>query len=126
MWLFSVSCLKKSLPSYKGSAVQQLLNSEDYKRKICDLLNPQTYTRFSHNATIAVVHKTRELLKESSLELDVKNTALLQGAVPETIWTAKNSQGECASVPSSQHHWFTNVYLEKTSYGTTSANNKLR
>lgn len=51
-----------------------VLNNEDSRKKIRELLDLQTNRRLLLDPTAALVHNTRELLKLSSLEPDVKKT----------------------------------------------------
>ena len=51
---------------------RQVLNTEDYQRRIEGLLDPATYRRLNKDPTTTVLRKTDSLVKQSSLAPDVK------------------------------------------------------
>ena len=73
------------LPADKGSATV-VMNTEDYQRKIGELLDPENYKKLRRNPTAVVLKRTDFLVKRSSLEPDVKAAVRCSEAFPPRLY----------------------------------------
>ena len=73
------------LPADKGSATV-VMNTEDYQRRIGELLDPENYKKLRGNPTAVVLKRTDFLVKRSSLEPDVKAAVRCSEALPPRLY----------------------------------------
>ncbi|XP_030762746.1 uncharacterized protein LOC115887456 [Sitophilus oryzae] len=73
------------LPADKGNATV-VMKSEDYRSKIEDLLEPQTYKLLKKDPTALIVRNTNRLIKASSLPEHLKSKLINSEAQPPRLY----------------------------------------
>ena len=62
------------------------METQDYHRKIEELLDPNTYKHLNRDPTVMVLRKTDALIKQSSMVHDVKAAVWVSEALPPRLY----------------------------------------